>query len=256
MNHHTRFDLVIIVPCYNEEKKLNLNSFEYFITSCTTNRICIIFVNDGSADGTSRLLFQIGKQFPDNVFLLHNPTNIGKANSIRKGVLYATQNFTYDYVGFIDADLSAPLQESLRLYTIALKRKIGIVFGSRVPLLGVNLKRSIVRHYFGRLSAVIISCYLGTKIYDTQCGAKIFHNRYASVLFNQKFVSRWLFDIEIFERATYQFGRDIVFEIPLEEWVEKKGSKIRLLDLVKLPIDFINIYYNRRQIIKSGKIRI
>ena len=47
----------IIIPCYNEEKRLNVQAFIDFIKTHDNYHLC--FVNDGSKDNTLAVLDQI-----------------------------------------------------------------------------------------------------------------------------------------------------------------------------------------------------
>jgi len=46
--------LTLVVPCYNEERRLDLDAFRSF--DAGTDRIGFLFVDDGSRDGTRQLL--------------------------------------------------------------------------------------------------------------------------------------------------------------------------------------------------------
>jgi len=67
----------------------------------------------------------------------------------------------------------------------------------------------------------------------------------ATKLFQSEFISRWLFDVEIFARIIKQKGReaiyDIAFEEPLQQWIEVGGSKINFRDMIKVPIELLRI---------------
>ena len=89
-----------------------------------------------------------------------------------------------------------------------------------------------IRSYYALASMV-----LKLPVYDTQCGAKLFSNSIASQIFNKPFISKWLFDIELFSRAIILYGRqaikETVVEIPLNEWEDKAGSKIKTTYFIK-----------------------
>jgi hypothetical protein len=71
-------------------------------------------------------------------------------------------------------------------------------------------------------------------VYDTQCGAKMFvANESVALAFRDPFFSRWVFDVEILARLVRRGNvnpRVAIFEYPLFEWYDVKGSKIKPKD--------------------------
>ena len=88
----------IIIPCYNEEKRLDLPSFREFKSSHT---ITFLFVNDGSTDQTLQLLQSLNASDPTKFAVLNFAQNRGKAEAVRQGLLAAIGSHP-DYVGFWD----------------------------------------------------------------------------------------------------------------------------------------------------------
>lgn len=231
----------IIIPCYNEEKRLKLDSFVNYIDINTDVNIC--FVNDGSTDNTENILKYL-KTTNNRINYINNSTNLGKAESVRNGIILNLNK--YDYLAFLDADLATPLEELNRIITFISSSKYQVVFGSRILKLGSNIKRRFKRHVFGRLFATTIDLLFKIKAYDTQCGAKIFSNKIAEIIFKDKFTSKWIFDVELLIRIRKINQLDKVCEIPLNNWEDIKGSKIKFIDMVKLPIEISKLYLKYR----------
>jgi hypothetical protein len=97
----------------------------------------------------------------------------------------------------------------------------------------------------GRVAATLISVWLRLPVYDTQCGAKIFELAMAKSIFAKPFVSRWLFDVELFQRGVEYAGRAnaaaVIIELPLSFWEERAGSKVSLATYVTATLDFFRI---------------
>lgn len=230
----------IVIPLFNEEKRLDVTRFSNFLRE---NPCHFYFVNDGSKDQTLNLLEKMERSFPGKVKVLDLRTNVGKAEAVRHGVLKALGAGNFNYIGYFDADLATPLEEISFLLNY-LKTGPKIVIGSRVKRLGSKITRTPKRHYLGRIFATVASLVLGIKVYDSQCGAKIFEKNTAGVLFSVPFVSKWLFDLELIYRFKnldpVNFDNNIL-EAPLRSWTEKKGSKIELRDLVRVPLELYKI---------------
>lgn len=244
--------LIVVVPCYNEEQRLPVEAFRDFALDGL--RVEFLFVNDGSTDGTLRLLESICASDPARFSLLNLERNRGKAEAVRRGMLAAIERRP-DYFGFWDADLATPLTEiPAFLQVFRTRAEIEMVFAARVRLLGRSISRNPGRHYFGRVGATLISSSLGLAVYDTQCGAKLFRTGDAMrELLDKPFLSRWIFDVEIIARLVRQRGRDAaaraIYELPIVVWHDVKGSKVKSTDFGRALRDLWKIHraYNRRR---------
>jgi glycosyltransferase involved in cell wall biosynthesis len=232
-----RVHLTLVVPCYNEEHRLDAAAFRAFEGG--GDRVDFLFVDDGSCDGTRRMLESLASGDPKKRFsVLPLERNSGKAEAVRRGIVAAIEGGA-ELVGFWDADLATPLSElPLFLEVLTTRPAIELVYGARVRLLGREISRRANRHYFGRVGATLISQSLGLAVYDTQCGAKLFRvNDTIREIFAKPFLSRWIFDVEIIARFVQLRGRDAaacaIYELPLRVWHDVKGSKLRSTDFLR-----------------------
>jgi len=227
---------VIVVPCYNEERRLQIEAFRGFDPA--PHRVDFCFVDDGSTDGTLRVLNALRDAHPDRFTVLHLEQNSGKAEAVRRGIV-ATAERKADITGFWDADLATPLTEMQGFMKVLEQRpEVQMVFGARVRLLGRDIIRNPARHYFGRVGATLISSTLGLAVYDTQCGAKVFRIDDAlRQVFSRPFLSRWIFDVEVIARYVEMWGRDraakAIYEYPVLAWHDVRGSKVKSHDFVR-----------------------
>jgi glycosyltransferase involved in cell wall biosynthesis len=215
----------LIVPCYNEEARLDMDRFAAGPACCL-----FLFVNDGSTDRTAHL---IRKRLDERVFLLDLPRNAGKAEAVRAGMLHASRTPPLNeaaWIGYWDADLATPLSEVdafLRFCRLLEEEQVDSVWGSRVYRLGSSIRRSYLRHLAGRLVATAAGFLLGLPSYDSQCGAKIFRREIVERAFSEHFISRWLFDVELIMRL-----KDFhVVEYPLQQWSDIPGSRLRIVTM-------------------------
>jgi dolichyl-phosphate beta-glucosyltransferase len=241
--------VTIVIPCYNEAERLQVPRFQAF--TCARHLLRFLFVNDGSTDGTGKILEALQAFDPQRFTLYDLPKNVGKAEAVRQGVLRAFAGGA-EYVGYWDADLATPL-EAIPVFCDLLEGRpdLLMVFGARVQLLGRAIERRAIRHYLGRVFATAASLVLGIAIYDTQCGAKLFRTpSEIQALFHQPFATRWLFDVEILARWMHARRgadrppiEDIVYEFPLHQWRDVAGSKVKPGDFVKAFLGLALIYW-------------
>ena len=241
---------IIVIPCYNEAQRLPIRAFKTFV--CAGHPQRFLFVNDGSTDGTRDVLHTLHDEDPERYALCDLPRNVGKAEAVRTGVLLAWAADP-DYIGYWDADLATPLETIPTFCTLLdVKPDLEMVFGARVRLLGRSIERRAIRHYLGRLFATAASITLQLGIYDTQCGAKLFRASPAMrSLFQEPFLTRWLFDVEILARLIHARRgtqrpqvEDILYEFPLHEWHDVAGSKVRPWDFVRAFFGLAMIYWH------------
>ena len=236
----------IIIPCYNEFERLKPPVFLFFLKAHL--QYSIFFVDDGSSDKTLSMLNSMKNENAGCIHVIVNEKNIGKAESVRKAMLEAFNTGTYEYVAFMDADLSTPLDEMNKLVINSITENKKAVFGSRLKRMGADIDRTPLRHIVGRFFATLIAWTTGLPFYDTQCGAKVFQRAVVSEICKEPFMTRWLFDVEIIIRLKKLLGEEIyktVSEYPLSIWKEVKGSKLNWKDLYRIPFDLLRIrlYY-------------
>ncbi len=220
----------IVVPCFNESERLDFDAFERWLGEMPDAQL--LFVDDGSTDHTRSKLDAFAAAH-EPVVLIGLDRNYGKGEAVRQGVIQAAQGEA-EYIGFWDADLATPLDEIAR-FVAELDERPGVdwVFGSRVNLLGRSIRRHLGRHYVGRVFASLVAAGLALPIYDSQCGAKLFRSTPSTVaVFERRFTTRWIFDVELLERVLLDIGnsaaRERIREFPLESWKDVHGSTLTL----------------------------
>ena len=229
--------IVLVIPCYNEEKRLKLSEFNKYANS----NLQFLFVDDGSKDNTKKIIEEATRQNP--YLHLHAITkNGGKASAVREGFLAVPAKFSLtanDWVGFWDADLATPLSEIEKMLRYGeTYGEVDSLWASRIYRLGSHIERSALRHYLGRGFATVIAILLKVKSYDSQCGAKLFKAPLIQKAFQEPFTSNWVFDVEILLRL---HDKKII-EYPVTEWRDIPGSKVKVFrEMGRVFMDILKI---------------
>ena len=226
----------VVIPCYNEEDRLSSSIFQDFTHKNLGYHLC--FVNDGSTDNTLKVLEELRKGNEDTISIYNCEKNGGKAEAVRQGILHLSKDPQLNYIGYLDADLSTDFRDFDDLVQTMENSDFKIVSGSRISRMGANITKESARKIISMTINLIIRTILGMPFKDTQCGAKIMDKEIAQLVFNKKFITRWLFDVEIFMRMRKHYGKDkvqsLICEQPLKRWIHADGSKLSMKDSVKI----------------------
>jgi dolichyl-phosphate beta-glucosyltransferase len=248
---HAR-ELILVVPCYNEARRLRTDVFLEFARAHAG--VGFLFVDDGSADDTWALQTGMALAAPGSIRAVRLDTNQGKAEAVRLGLIDAMTERP-SLVGFWDADLSTPLTAVADFLNVAAKfSDVDLILGSRVLLMGRDIRRKASRHYLGRVFATAASLALDLPVYDTQCGAKVFRaNDALGRVLSAPFRSRWIFDVEILARYTalpVDDGgaprRSRIYELTVPAWHDVAGSKLDAWAFVRSIGELAAVWRSRR----------
>lgn len=116
----------IIIPAYNE--RATVEPLIHMVSNLALANVAhkeIVVVNDGSNDGTERVLERLARELP--VRVLHHPRNIGKGAALRSGLRVAEG----EYVIFQDADLEYDPHDYQVMLAPLLEGRADVVYGSR-----------------------------------------------------------------------------------------------------------------------------
>ncbi len=228
-------DISVIIPAYNEEKRV-MNKMQKTVDYLkSSNRSFeIIVVDDGSTDNTYVFLSDFARNNPE-VTIIKLPENRGKGFAVKTGMLSATG----EHLIFMDADGATPPSEMEKLID-AIKNGVHIAIGSRVLRDSTTIVKSdIFRKLLRKILNLIVKLFLFSDIKDTQCGFKMFTCKAAKDIFNSQRLCGYGFDMEILYLAK-QRGYKIA-EVPIS-WKSVGGGKLNpFTDSLRILADIIKI---------------
>lgn len=231
-----QYGVGVVIPCYNEENRLSSALFRDFIDKNVGYHLC--FVNDGSTDNTLEVLEKLRAGNEEKISIYNCEKNGGKAEAVRQGIQFLTENIEFDYIGYLDADLSTDFRDFDDLVKTIGNSDYKIVSGSRIARMGADITKESARKIISRTINLIIQTILGMPFKDTQCGAKIMNKEIATLMFKKRFITKWLFDVEIFMRMRKHYGKKnvkkYICEQPLKRWTHMEDSKLSMKDSVKI----------------------
>jgi glycosyltransferase involved in cell wall biosynthesis len=244
-------DVQIVIPCFNEEHRLDEAAFAPLFDSPD---VALLFVDDGSTDGTSRVVEKMLAEPNRPAALYRLGRNSGKAEAVRAGLLEGLER-GFRYVGYADADMSTPAGEIVRLVRLVKDEDLKLAMGARVLMMGTRIDRRTARHFAGRVFATVASLGLGVPVYDTQCGAKVIASCPAlREALADPFGNRWAFDVELIGRLLYPEDPAIepiapseIKELPLETWEDVAGSKLKPDAMVVAGLELLRVAWEVRR---------
>ena len=228
--------LSVIIPAYNEEKRISstLQKIGSFFDGKNMDYEVIV-VDDGSGDRTVEISDNSALAKSGRLKVFRNGENRGKGYSVKRGVDVADG----EYILFSDADLSTPVSAFDKLFE-SIGNGADVAIGSRAAAGSVvTVKQPFYRQTMGRVFNLLIRCILGERVWDTQCGFKLFRKEAAKTLFGKMTVTGFAFDAEILFLArrlgfkTEEVG--ISWENSPDSKVHPLFSSLRMLtDVIKI----------------------
>ena len=229
MHQENSTKLSIIIPVFNEINFLH-KLFDQIKKFFNEKYIEIIFVDDGSTDGSSNLLAELKakKIYKFSFKIISLEMNSGKGKAIQIGI----KKSNGEYVLLQDADLELDCSDAKEMFDMITSNKdIKCIFGSRY--LSGKLKKN---NYFfnslvGKINSVIFNMFFLQSLSDIHCGLKILHR---SVI-DKINLSINDFGIEIDLASQIVKNNFFIYEFGVSYFFRSKseGKKITWLDGLK-----------------------
>ncbi|MGI6636916.1 MAG: dolichyl-phosphate beta-glucosyltransferase [Minisyncoccales bacterium] len=233
--------LSIIIPAYNEEKRLPSTIRE--ISSYLKDKDYsyeILVVNDGSTDKTAEVVRGMTTEIK-GLKLIDNEENKGKGGVVKQGMLEAKGKYRL----FTDADNSTSIDHIERMWPL-FNEGFNIVIGTRdskdAPGAKQAVPQSFIKRSLGNIGNLLIQLIAVPGIWDTQCGFKAFTDQLAESVFPKQKIDRWGFDIEILflsRMLGYKIGI-----VPVN-WVNDPDSKVSLKGYLQVFKELFQVRLNQ-----------
>jgi dolichyl-phosphate beta-glucosyltransferase len=209
--------LTLLIPCYNEVSRLPraLDELAHWIDLQNDTSVKIVFVDDGSTDGSADLI----RQHRLRSELLILTSNFGKGGALAEGM----KTISTDLVLTMDLDISTHLGCISEFVRHQRQTGADLIVGSRFhPQSYVH--RPFIRSLASYGFFFVIHAIAGFRTFDTQCGFKLFRTQAGKDLFSDLQLKRYSFDLEILWKAEERYH---IQELPIH-WSDRGGSKLRL----------------------------
>lgn len=238
--------LSVIIPSYNSAAVLK-NNLPYLLQYLNEKKYAFetIVVDDGSLD--NGLTKQIAEEL--GCIYLKNEKNIGKGESVRKGMLHAQGQFRI----FTDADIPFNAEAFEQFLHYLDEKEFDIVIGDRTLTESSYFNsKSGVRNIASKGFSFFVGRFIAGGMFDTQCGIKGFKAAVANDLFNVGRVKGFTFDVELLYIAlkrNYDIKR---LPVTLRS---QEGQSVKLLlhsftmmaDLMKIKINHLTKKYEKKK---------
>ncbi|KKU57461.1 MAG: Glycosyl transferase family 2 [Parcubacteria group bacterium GW2011_GWA2_47_12] len=215
-------DLSIVIPLYNEERRLS-KTFEAIRRFAAVPDVLdfeVVFVDDGSSDGSALLVRDFIHGFK-RVHLISHKKNRGKGAAVRTGMLVARGKWRL----FMDADMATDLTEFIK-FVPSLNAGAQVCIGNRrMAGAEVLVRQPWLREAMGGAYTALANFFTGAGVSDFTCGFKCFSAEAAVEIFSRSVIARWSYDAEILFLA-HRLGYAIK-EVPVV-WKNNGATRVRL----------------------------
>jgi glycosyltransferase involved in cell wall biosynthesis len=210
--------LSIIIPVFNEEKRIHTALAEVFEQKIPGWQKEVVVVDDGSTDKTRDVL----KKWENKCKVIYQPKNFGKGKAVTTGFKYATG----EVILIQDADLEYPPSNYPDLIKPFTNSHVDVVYGSR--FLGSHLSTLFVYAQGNKFVTFITNILYNTNITDMETGFKVFrHTVIDHITINAK---RFDFEPEFTAKILRQGIQ--IYEVPISYYGRKfsEGKKLTWRD--------------------------
>lgn len=163
-------DSVVIIPTYNEIE--NVENMTRKVMSLEKD-FHILFVDDGSPDGTADAIKKLMEEFPGRVHIEEREGKLGLGTAYIHGFRWSMKN-NYEYIFEMDCDFSHDPDDLIRLYDACANGGADVSIGSRYCKGGKVKNWPWNRVLMSYFASVYVRMILWISIKDTTAGFKCY----------------------------------------------------------------------------------
>ncbi len=241
--------LSLCIPMYNEEKILSdtIDTVSSYMKKTFESDYEMIFINDGSKDGSLAIAEKASKENPDLRVITYEE-NRGKGYAVRQGVLGSRG----DIVIFTDCDLAYGTDVIKEMYDLFENNpQYDVIVGSRRKHPEGYEGYTAIRKFVSLTYIKILSMIGGVKLSDFQCGCKGFRGNVGREIFSRCIIDRFAFDLEALIYA--QDLKADIGEMPVKIINHRESSIHIVRDSIRMLKDIRRMKKHRRAEIKKRK---
>lgn len=166
-------DSVVIIPTYNEIE--NVEKMTRKVMSLEKD-FHILYVDDGSPDGTAEAIKELQKEFPGRIHLEQREGKLGLGTAYIHGFRWSMRN-NYEFIFEMDCDFSHNPDDLIRLYDACANQGADLAIGSRYCKGGKVKNWPLKRILMSYFASVYVRMILWINIKDTTAGFKCYRKR-------------------------------------------------------------------------------
>ncbi|MCK9592046.1 MAG: glycosyltransferase [Methanoregula sp.] len=227
-------DITVVIPVFNDLRSLEIaipRSIE--LLSRISNGFELLIAEDGSTDGSADLVRKY-EQRDTRIHLLHSDERQGRGKALNRAIYEAKGKIVFYY----DVDLATDMQHIPELIG-AIREGADIATGSRL-MPNSDIVRSGGREIASRSYNFLVRFFLGSKIFDHQCGFKAFNKEHILPILPTIRSNHWFWDTEILVRS--QRNGSSVREFPVR-WRAGKGTTVKMKDIFEMGSSILRLWW-------------
>jgi len=212
--------LLVLVPAYNEEQRIEptLREYAQYFRENFGGKFNLVVLLNGCRDNTLGVVNRVARDHPE-IGVLNFPEPIGKGGALIEGLKLAPKA---DLIGYVDADGATGPKAFLEL--VHLTAQAECVIGSRwLPGAVLHQSQPWLRRFFSRVFHAVVQFFLRLNIQDTQCPAKVIRRGAIERIHSSLRIADLAFDVNLLYALKREGFR--ILEVPTE-WTDKAGSKV------------------------------